>query len=199
MGQLASATPVSASKTNEPRDITTARLIQCCFLCWQTPSRTASPCPPSTLAYHLRSRRSIGNRDARRSEIVQIRPSPLSRSPCRMRTTHALRACDSSMCGIAGIISPGASPDGLERQLDRMWPGIASRGPDGRGQLVAPGVALLHSRLAIIDLSTGDQPIWNEQRTVGCVFNGEIYNYRGLREPSEPAGTHCRRRATLKC
>jgi asparagine synthase (glutamine-hydrolysing) len=62
-----------------------------------------------------------------------------------------------------------------------MWPGIASRGPNGRGELAIPRVGLLHSRLAVIDLATGDQPIWNEARSVACVFNGEIYNYRELR------------------
>jgi asparagine synthase (glutamine-hydrolysing) len=85
------------------------------------------------------------------------------------------------MCGIAGIVRPRAERDRIAADLESMWPGIASRGPDGRGQLAQPGVGLLHSRLAIIDLATGDQPIWNERRTVACVFNGEIYNYRQLR------------------
>lgn len=86
------------------------------------------------------------------------------------------------MCGIGGVVSRGASSEAIHGQLDRMLPHIRSRGPDGCGRLVAPGVGLIHTRLAIIDLSTGDQPIWNEDRTVACVFNGEIYNYRGLTE-----------------
>jgi asparagine synthase (glutamine-hydrolysing) len=61
-----------------------------------------------------------------------------------------------------------------------MIPGIRSRGPDGTGMLAEHGVGLLHTRLAIIDLITGDQPLWNETRTVACILNGEIYNYREL-------------------
>ena len=86
------------------------------------------------------------------------------------------------MCGIAGVVSCGADVSRGHDALDRMTPGILPRGPDGQGRLVEPGVALLHTRLAIIDLATGDQPIWNEQRDVGCIFNGEIYNFRHLRE-----------------
>jgi asparagine synthase (glutamine-hydrolysing) len=61
-----------------------------------------------------------------------------------------------------------------------MLPGIRGRGPDGTGSLAVPGMGLLHTRLAIIDLVTGDQPIWNETRTIACILNGEIYNYREL-------------------
>jgi asparagine synthase (glutamine-hydrolysing) len=92
------------------------------------------------------------------------------------------------MCGIAGLLHGGASTARLEPTLARMWPGIESRGPDGRGQLLDAGVGLLHARLAIIDLETGEQPIWNEDRTVGCVFNGEIYNYRALRRELQARG-----------
>jgi asparagine synthase (glutamine-hydrolysing) len=59
------------------------------------------------------------------------------------------------------------------------------RGPDGEGFLVdprAPGLAMAMRRLSIIDLSGGQQPIWNETRDVAVVFNGELYNYRELRE-----------------
>jgi asparagine synthase (glutamine-hydrolysing) len=55
------------------------------------------------------------------------------------------------------------------------------RGPDGEGLHVAPGIGLGMRRLAIIDLTTGDQPVTNELGTVRVVFNGEIYNYRELR------------------
>jgi asparagine synthase (glutamine-hydrolysing) len=92
------------------------------------------------------------------------------------------------MCGIAGIIQPTANDQQIARDLDRMGPGIASRGPDGRGQLVGQGVGLLNTRLAVIDLEGGHQPIWNEDRTVGCVFNGEIYNYVELRHSLRRAG-----------
>lgn len=84
------------------------------------------------------------------------------------------------MCGIAGIIEPRATGIELGRALDRMWPGIASRGPDGEGRLVRPGVGLLNTRLAVVDISGGDQPIWNADKTVGCVYNGEIFNFPAL-------------------
>jgi asparagine synthase (glutamine-hydrolysing) len=58
---------------------------------------------------------------------------------------------------------------------------IVHRGPDGEGLHTAPGVGLGMRRLAIIDLTTGDQPVSNESGTVKVVFNGEIYNYRELR------------------
>ena len=83
------------------------------------------------------------------------------------------------MCGIAGKVSA----DGLvERELvERMCELIEHRGPDSRGIFHEPGVALGIQRLAIIDLQTGDQPIFNEDRSVVVVQNGEIYNYKELR------------------
>jgi asparagine synthase (glutamine-hydrolysing) len=92
------------------------------------------------------------------------------------------------MCGIAGLVGRSLGAADVERRLERMLPGIASRGPDGVGRLVEPGVGLLHTRLAIIDLVTGDQPIWNETGDVGCVFNGEIYNYRSLADELRARG-----------
>src|SRR5260370_37747057 len=92
------------------------------------------------------------------------------------------------MCGIAGLVRVGTDPGTIRLELDRMWPWIASRGPDGRGELAEAGVGLLHSRLAIIDLVSGHQPIWNEKGTVGCIFNGEIYNYRRLRAELQERG-----------
>ena len=62
------------------------------------------------------------------------------------------------------------------------------RGPDDEGCFVEPGAAIGMRRLSIIDLSTGHQPIHNETRDVWVVFNGEIYNYRELREMLEAAG-----------
>jgi asparagine synthase (glutamine-hydrolysing) len=63
-----------------------------------------------------------------------------------------------------------------------MGEAIAHRGPDGDGQWAAPGVGLVHRRLAIIDLAGGRQPLGNEDGSVQVTFNGEIYNYQGLRE-----------------
>ena len=82
------------------------------------------------------------------------------------------------MCGIAGYVG-----EGREGDLRAMGDRLAHRGPDGEGVFRAPdaGVHLLHRRLAIIDLATGDQPMWNEDRTVCVIFNGEIYNHVALR------------------
>jgi asparagine synthase (glutamine-hydrolysing) len=90
------------------------------------------------------------------------------------------------MCGIAGFVdSPGVgSPLDLDRSqalLHSMCDVIRHRGPDDEGVWVTPGVALGMRRLSIIDLSTGHQPIFNEDRTIWTVFNGEIYNFRELR------------------
>ena len=63
------------------------------------------------------------------------------------------------MCGIAGVMTrDGTPPD--PALLDRLQAGLAHRGPDGQGRLVRGGVALVHTRLAIIDLDTGDQPLF---------------------------------------
>jgi asparagine synthase (glutamine-hydrolysing) len=84
------------------------------------------------------------------------------------------------MCGIAGKVSV----DGSVRPelIHRMCAVIEHRGPDSRGVFIGDGAGLGIQRLAIIDLETGDQPIFNEDRTVALVLNGEIYNYRELRE-----------------
>jgi len=65
---------------------------------------------------------------------------------------------------------------------------ITHRGPDSDGFLLRPGVALGMRRLSIIDLSTGDQPIHNEDNTIWTVFNGEIYNFQNLRKDLEGRG-----------
>ena len=84
------------------------------------------------------------------------------------------------MCGIAGKVSAAAPVD--EALLHRMCAVIEHRGPDSRGVYLDDGVGLGIQRLRIIDLQTGDQPIYNEDRSVVVVLNGEIYNYRELRE-----------------
>ncbi|HZR22947.1 MAG TPA: asparagine synthase (glutamine-hydrolyzing) [Vicinamibacterales bacterium] len=97
------------------------------------------------------------------------------------------------MCGIAGFVESSTSnqPLGVETSralVHRMCQVIEHRGPDDEGLWVAPGVALGMRRLSIIDLSTGHQPIHNEDETVWIVFNGEIYNYQSLRRELEAAG-----------
>jgi asparagine synthase (glutamine-hydrolysing) len=91
------------------------------------------------------------------------------------------------MCGIAGFIGTAAAADFPVATLRAMADAIAHRGPDGEGYFEAAGsggirVGLAHRRLAIIDLSTGDQPMGNETGRIQIVFNGEIYNFQVLRE-----------------
>src|SRR5690242_20592729 len=84
------------------------------------------------------------------------------------------------MCGIAGIFDlrgRARVDDGLLRRMTDM---LYHRGPDGEGFYCAPGIGLGHRRLAIVDLVTGDQPVFNEDRTICVVFNGEIYNFQFL-------------------
>ncbi len=82
------------------------------------------------------------------------------------------------MCGLTGIFDTAGARPINPGVLAAMNDSIAHRGPDGDGFLLEPGIGLGHRRLAIIDLATGDQPIFNETGDVGVVFNGEIYNYR---------------------
>lgn len=84
------------------------------------------------------------------------------------------------MCGIVGIWdSRGSRP--IERSvLVRMNQTQHHRGPDETGLHLAPGVGLGHKRLSIIDLATGQQPLFNEDGSVVVVYNGEIYNYAEL-------------------
>src|SRR5688572_880408 len=84
------------------------------------------------------------------------------------------------MCGIVAIIDLHARR-AIERDvLVRMNESQHHRGPDEGGLHLAPGVGLGHRRLSIIDLATGQQPLYNEDRSVVVVYNGEIYNYQEL-------------------
>jgi asparagine synthase (glutamine-hydrolysing) len=95
------------------------------------------------------------------------------------------------VCGIAGFVNVTAA-DGdtaADRSLLRaMCTVMRHRGPDDEGAYVEPGAGLGMRRLSIIDLSTGHQPIHNEDRSVWVVFNGEIYNYPSLRGELERDG-----------
>lgn len=84
------------------------------------------------------------------------------------------------MCGITGIFDTRGKRDIDRAVLTRMNESQHHRGPDEGGLHVEAGVGLGHRRLSIIDLSTGQQPLYNEDRSVCVVFNGEIYNYREL-------------------
>jgi asparagine synthase (glutamine-hydrolysing) len=91
------------------------------------------------------------------------------------------------MCGIVGQARAGGEPVSAAL-LDHMCSALEHRGPDSRGIHNAPGVGLGIQRLRVIDLVTGDQPISNESGTVTVVLNGEIYNFRELREDLERRG-----------
>ena len=82
------------------------------------------------------------------------------------------------MCGIVGLVTKKEKENTIKLMNDR----IKHRGPDGDGYFIDGDVALGHRRLSIIDLSTGDQPMFNEDGSVVTVFNGEIYNYQELKE-----------------
>jgi len=84
------------------------------------------------------------------------------------------------VCGIAGKLTWSGPPD--RQLLERMCDAVEHRGPDSRGVFLDNCIGLGVQRLAVIDLETGDQPIFNEDRSVVVVLNGEIYNYLELRE-----------------
>lgn len=86
------------------------------------------------------------------------------------------------MCGIAGIAALGGARPPDESQLRRMCQTIAHRGPDDETVQVINSVGFGMRRLSVIDLAGGRQPIFNENRSIRTIFNGEIYNYRELRQ-----------------
>src|SRR6266478_6744193 len=95
------------------------------------------------------------------------------------------RRSNSSVCGICGVAFASRSAE-AESRMRALTAAMRHRGPDEEGFLAgdarAPGLALGMRRLSIIDLAGGHQPIWNETKDVAVIFNGELYNYRDLRE-----------------
>src|SRR5919201_4570991 len=153
---------------------------------------------------------SIGARKNRRTQRPQRKPVLLSVLRVRMRLpgrrspespssegwAFAFHVSDRGvqlMCGIAGFVESPTSSSPLDREaqqllIQRMCDVIRHRGPDDQGVFLADGIALGMRRLSIIDLSTGHQPIHNEDRSIWIVFNGEIYNFMDLRAELEAAG-----------
>jgi asparagine synthase (glutamine-hydrolysing) len=84
------------------------------------------------------------------------------------------------MCGITGIFDTRGCGDISRNVLQRMNDSQRHRGPDDGRLYIEPGVGLGHRRLSIIDIATGQQPLFNEDGSVVVVFNGEIYNYLQL-------------------
>lgn len=84
------------------------------------------------------------------------------------------------MCGITGIFDTRGGSAISQAVLQRMNDSQLHRGPDEGSLHIEPGVGLGHRRLSIIDIATGQQPLFNEDGSVVVVFNGEIYNYQQL-------------------
>ena len=89
------------------------------------------------------------------------------------------------MCGIVGFV--GARAD-MQEILQGMMDAIAHRGPDGQGQFIEGPAALGQRRLSIIDLEGGKQPMFNEDGSLVCIFNVEIYNLQTLSKELIAAG-----------
>ena len=92
------------------------------------------------------------------------------------------------MCGICGKLNFNRQEPVDQQLLRKMMDLIHHRGPDGEGEYRSGPVGLGHRRLSIIDLSTGDQPMCNEDGTVWVVYNGEIYNFPEIRSDLQARG-----------
>ena len=92
------------------------------------------------------------------------------------------------MCGICGIVNLNPDHPADEGILIAMRDSLSHRGPDGNGLFIQRNVGLGHTRLSIIDLATGSQPMHNEDSSVWIVFNGEIYNFVELRSELQDRG-----------
>jgi len=99
------------------------------------------------------------------------------------------------MCGIVGIFDHRGRAEVSRGLLDRMNERQYHRGPDEGGLHIEPGLGLGHRRLSIIDVSTGQQPLFNEDGSVAVVFNGEIYNFLELVPELEALGHRFRTRS----
>ena len=94
------------------------------------------------------------------------------------------------MCGIAGIFDLTGQRPINQDHLIRMRDSLIHRGPDEAGIHSEDGVALSHRRLSIIDLSSGQQPLFNHDKSVVIIFNGEIYNFQALTVELKALGYH---------
>ena len=92
------------------------------------------------------------------------------------------------MCGIAGVISRYPLSSVQTDQVRRIQGFLTHRGPDGEGCFGSEHVLLMMRRLSIIDLASGWQPLYNEDRSLALIANGEIYNFIELRRDLEASG-----------
>ena len=86
------------------------------------------------------------------------------------------------MCGITGIFNLNKDKKVDSISLKNMNDSLVHRGPDGEGFFIDNNIGLGHRRLKIIDLETGDQPMYSFDKNIVVVFNGEIYNYLELKK-----------------
>ncbi len=92
------------------------------------------------------------------------------------------------MCGIVGIVDTWGDRSVPQQVLQRMNQSLVHRGPDEGSMHIEPGVGFGHRRLSIIDVATGQQPLFNEDGSVAIVFNGEVYNFQELVPELQAAG-----------
>ena len=92
------------------------------------------------------------------------------------------------MCGISGWFDTIKERPASRELVKAMSDAIAHRGPDGDGFFFAPGVGFGHRRLAVIDLVSGDQPMFSTDGSICIIYNGEIYNYRELKRELQDKG-----------
>ena len=85
------------------------------------------------------------------------------------------------MCGIAGVLDLKGAGEPDRALVSRMATALQHRGPDGVGYLMAPGIAMGNRRLAIVGVTNGQQPIFNESGSVGVIANGELFDYPELK------------------
>src|SRR5205085_3397893 len=124
----------------------------------------------------------VGRHRARTSRVLRrtrTRPRAREDRVCSGARWKSLNV----MCGIAGLI--GAD---TQRPIRKMAAALMHRGPDAEGFVDTDGASLAARRLRIIDIAGPDQPLFNEDRSIVSVFNGEIYNYRELRRFLESKG-----------
>lgn len=99
------------------------------------------------------------------------------------------------MCGISGLFDPMGMRPFDPALIERITNVQSHRGPDSMGVHLEPGIALGHRRLSVIDLSTGQQPLFSEDGSVAIVFNGEIYNFQSLVPELQALGFRFRTRS----
>ena len=92
------------------------------------------------------------------------------------------------MCGLAGVIDLRGRREPDRAQVERMGAALIHRGPDDAGALIAPGIGLAYRRLSIVGVSNGQQPIFNEDRSVVVICNGELFDYPERKAELEARG-----------